>query len=184
MGLAHYADMGSAARVIDLKAAEDAEREELAAAVAGASMVFFSGGKPQHLASVVRGTRFEAAVRTALDSGPVYAGCSAGAMVASRAPDLRGTKAGFGSAWLFGLGLVPNVSFGVHWDKTRYIPGLRAFVTSRMPEGAWFVGIDERTAILGDGTSWEVHGLGSVAVMGAEDRATYRAGDRFRTPSV
>jgi hypothetical protein len=53
------------------------------------------------------------------------------------------------------------------------------FLTSRIDEGSWFVGIDERTAILGDGDRWEVRGLGSVTVRGAGGTATYRHGDRF-----
>jgi hypothetical protein len=54
-------------------------------------------------------------------------------------------------------------------------------MTSRVPDGTWFVGIDERTAIVGNGTSWEVFGRRQVEVRGPETRATYQAGDRFET---
>jgi hypothetical protein len=46
---------------------------------------------------------------------------------------------------------VPHVSFGVHWNKIKVIPGLRSFVMSKVPSRSWFVGLDEHTAILGDG---------------------------------
>jgi hypothetical protein len=58
---------------------------------------------------------------------------------------------------------------------------MRPFITSRIPQGTWFVGIDERTAILGDGSRWEVFGLGSVMVRGPDGKRSFRSGDHFRT---
>ncbi len=177
MGLEHYAAMGVEARVVPVRTRADAERDDLTQQVRSAAMVFFSGGKPQYLASVLAGTRLWAAVLEALDAGVVYAGCSAGAMVASRSPE---TKPRLGAAWVSGLGLVPNLSIGVHWDRVRAVPGFRAFVLSRA-KGGGFVGIDERTAILGDGEDWTVHGLGSAMVRWEGTTRTYRAGERFET---
>ena len=63
MALEHYATAGIDARLVPVKTREDAELEEHARALQGISMVFFSGGKPQHLAerSTGRacGTRWE-----------------------------------------------------------------------------------------------------------------------------
>jgi len=111
----------------------------------------------------------------------VYTGCSAGAMVASRVRDAGGRR---GTSWLFGLGLVPNVSFGVHWDRAARIPGAQWWMTSRLPDDTWFVGIDEKTAILGDGVRWSVHGRGRVTLHGPGEDATYRAGEQFETSST
>ena len=55
-------------------------------------------------------------------------------------------------------------------------------MTSRLPDATSFVGIDERTAILGDGERWEVFGRGGVDVRGPDPRETFRAGQRFTTP--
>lgn len=176
MALEHYEAMGLQARVVPVKTREDAEREDLAAELEGASMVFFSGGKPQHLAQVIHGTSTWDALGRALDGGAVYAGCSAGALVASQTRE-RGGKVG----WVYGLGLVPHVSFGVHWDKVKVIPGLRTFVMSRAPRGSWFVGIEERTAILGDGHAWTVHGGGGVMVRHAGVTEVYGDGEGFET---
>jgi hypothetical protein len=82
---------------------------------------------------------------------------------------------------VFGLGLVPHVSFGVHWDKVKVIPGLRSFVMSRIPKGSWFVGLEERTAILGDGQRWSVHGVGGAMVRHAGGTKVYREGQAFET---
>lgn len=178
MGLEHYASLGIGAEILPVRTRDDAHRDDFVTPVGRASMLFFSGGKPRHLASVMEGTPVWDAVLAALDRGAVYAGCSAGAMVASQS---RAGRDGRGAGWAFGLGLVPNVSFGVHWDRVRFIPGLRPFVMTRIPDGSWFVGIDERTAILGDGARWRVFGRGSVTVRHAKATDTHRAGETFET---
>jgi cyanophycinase len=180
MGLEHYRAMGLVAESLPLKTREDAGRADLVARLVDASMIFFSGGKPKHLAAAVHGTPFWDAMLEALRGGAVFAGCSAGAVVASQMRaerEARGTVTG----WVFGLGLVPRVSFGVHWDKMRYVPFMRSLVMSRVPAGTWFVGIDERTAILGDGERWRVYGRGSAMVRGEGETRSYVAGERFET---
>jgi len=179
MGLDHYGEWGVAAEVLAVKTRDDALREDVAEGIGDASIIYFSGGKPQHLAGVLRDTPLLDAIVRAMDRGAVWAGCSAGAMVVSRARDgARG-----GSSWLFGLGLVPNVSFGVHWDRFGKVPGAAWWMTSRVPDDTWFVGIDERTAILGDGERWEVFGSRSADVRGPTGRGTFTAGERFTTLS-
>jgi cyanophycinase len=176
MALEHYATAGIEARLVPVKTREDADREDHAGALGGAAMVFFSGGKPQHLAATIQGTRLWDALGNALDAGAVFAGCSAGALIASQSREQRRER-GVRTGWVFGLGLVPHVSFGVHWDKV----GLRSVVMSRIPPGSWFVGIDERTAILGDGHRWRVYGLGSVMVRHAGGTEVHGAGATFET---
>ncbi len=181
MGLEHYGSFGVDARLVDVRTRADAERAERAAELEGAAMVFFSGGKPQHLAATIHGTRLWDALTRALDDGAVFAGCSAGALIASQRRE-RGRSNDARTGWTFGLGLVPHVSFGVHWDKLKVIPGLRTLVMSRIPRRSWFVGLDERTAILGDGGSWRVFGEGAAMVRHAGATAVFRSGDAFRTP--
>jgi cyanophycinase len=181
MGLDHYAATGVPAAVIPVKTREDALRDDLADRVERASMIYFSGGKPTRLADILRDTPLFAAIRRAIDRGAVYAGCSAGAMVASRARDADGRR---GTSWLFGLGLVSHVSFGVHWDRTARVPGVQWWLTSRLPDDTWFVGIDERTAVLGDGARWEVHGQRTVTVRRDGDPVRFVAGQTFATLPV
>jgi len=179
-GLEHYGSMGMDARLVDVRTRADAEREDRAQQLDGAAMMFFSGGKPQHLAATIHGTRLWQALERALESGAVFAGCSAGALIASQGRDERRSR-GVRTGWTFGLGLVPHVSFGMHWDKLKVFPGMRTLVMSRIPKGWWFVGLDERTAILGDGVSWEVFGIGEAMVRQVGRTSTYRAGERFET---
>ena len=178
MGLEHYAAAGIEAKLVPVKTREDAEREDLARELEGAAMVFFSGGKPQHLAETILGTKLWGTLGRALDAGTVFAGCSAGALIASQSREQRRER-GVRTGWVYGLGLVPHVSFGVHWDKVKVIPGLRSVVMSRIPPGSWFVGLDERTAILGDGRHWRVYGLGTVMVRHAGGTEIHEAGATF-----
>ncbi len=73
MGLEHYTSMGLAAQVLPMKVRDDAERAEHVEAIDAASMLFFSGGKPPHLAQVLDGTPVWDAIGRAL-----AAGCDAG----------------------------------------------------------------------------------------------------------
>lgn len=182
MGLAHYASIGVPAKVLPLKTREDALGSTFVDDLARASMIFFSGGKPRYLSSVLEVSPTWDAIVAALGRGAVYAGCSAGAMLASQART-REEHGGRSQGWAYGLGLVPHVSFGVHWDKMRFIPGMRPFVMSRVPKGSWFVGVDERTAILGDGEQWRVYGRGTVMVRNGRDTVRYREAEQFETRS-
>jgi cyanophycinase-like exopeptidase len=179
MGLEHYAAMGVDARVVPLKRREDAELDEIAAAIADVGMIFFSGGNPRYLADAIDGTRLWDEMNAALDRGTVFVGCSAGAMVAGHRQEIRPKV---GATWVAGLGLVPGGSFGVHWNRMRFIPGMRGFVMSRAKDG-WFAGIDERTAVLGDGVRWRVFGLGTVSLRLDGGRRVIRPGESFSTPA-
>jgi cyanophycinase len=179
MGLEHYRSMGVEAVVVPMRTRADAESDAAARSIVDAGMVFCSGGSPRYLADTVGGTAFWTALESRLDAGTVFAGCSAGAMVAGRRPDARPR---FGGAWVAGLGLVPAGSFGAHWNRARFIPGVRGLMMGGARAG-WFVGIDERTAILGDGAHWRVYGLGSVSLRLDGSTRTFRHGDGFSTPA-
>lgn len=181
MGLVHYAADDVPAELLELRTREDAHREDIADRVRTASMLAFSGGKPQRLEATLRDTPVWTAALEAIERGGVYYGCSAGAIVASQAAD--GRPRGVGTSWLYGLGLVPGVSFGAHWDRVTKIPGLERYFAGRVPDDAVFVGIYERTAIVGDGSAWEVAGEGGVVVRNRDRHELFRPGDRFSTTS-
>ncbi|MEP7060172.1 MAG: MoaD family protein [Actinomycetota bacterium] len=182
MGLDHYADLGIPARLVPLMSRQDAAREELIEQVALASMIFFSGGRPSYLSATLRGTPFWTAVLAALDRGAVFAGCSAGAMVAGAAR--RGRRRRF-DPWGSGLEVVPGLIAGVHWDAVpRALFPVRDIVARMAPREADFLGIDEHTAALGDADGWEVFGFGSIHVGVGRRARSYGAGERFTLPNA
>src|SRR3990172_4951199 len=73
MGLEHYAAMGWPARALAVKTLEDAQREYVAAALEGVTLVSFSGGNPKHLGSTLEGSALWRALNRALDRGAVFA---------------------------------------------------------------------------------------------------------------
>jgi cyanophycinase len=175
IGLDHYAQLGLDARVVNLKTREDAFDPEIIAAIEAASMVFFSGGNPSFLARTLDGTPLLDALTQGIADGMVFAGCSAGAMVAgARVGSTAGP--GFRSA---GLGLVAHVRFGVHWNRVPGLPGLKRFMTAGSEGTDAFVGIDEMTAIAGNGVRWRVFGAGRVEVRSRDGRSFFSEGEEF-----
>ena len=175
MAADHYGSLGLPARLLEVKVRGDADNPDLIAAVDEASLLFFSGGNPMYLHETLDGTALLDAITRALAGGAVFAGCSAGAMVAGA----RAIRAGGPSFRSVGLGLVPHVRFGVHWNRVPGIPGLKRIMVAGMERTDSFIGVDEMTAIVGDGITWRVFGLGTAEVRRLGKRLRFRSGDEF-----
>jgi hypothetical protein len=79
-----------------------------------------------------------------------------------------------------GLGYVTQARFAPHWDVVdRWFPGARALIESGVPDGLSLVGLDEATAMVGDGTAWHVAGRAGVHVLRGGAWTTFFDGDRF-----
>jgi cyanophycinase len=182
-GLAHYSRLGIEAEVVPLKTRLDAENEGICAKLKDASLIFFSGGNPAHLAETLAGTPFWQALAFALADGAAYAGCSAGAVaLGERAIDSTAREFTT-AAWRPGLGLLPGVCVGAHWNALdSYVPGLRDFFIRAVPSGAVLLTIDESTAVLGDGEEWTVLGAGTARLLQGGAWSEFRAGQSFSFP--
>ncbi len=179
-GLEHYAGLGIGAEVLPLKTRGDASRTDMVRALDGAAVAYFSGGNPAYLSATLRDTPFWDALLVAMRGGLAYAGCSAGvACLGDIAPD--SARQEFDEElWQPGLGLFPGHWFGPHWDALDgFAPGLTDFIISEVPEGATLVGIDENTAMVGDGHDWSVVGVGGVHVKHGEDWIHHGPGAAF-----
>ncbi len=145
--------------VIDVRTRQDAEQQSWADAIAGAGLVYLSGGNPGFLARTLHGTRVWDAIRQAWLGGASLAGCSAGAMaLAGYVPDFRHPRSG-GTQ---GLGVVPDARILPHFDRyARWMPdlALRPLVS---PDTS-VIGIDEDTALVAepaDQPTWEFRSRG------------------------
>jgi cyanophycinase-like exopeptidase len=185
MGLDHYKLMGVHARVIDLKTREDAFLDVLIEELANPSMIFFSGGNPLYLAATLEDTPFWKAILDAVERGTALAGCSAGAcFVGELTPDSTVMRLEE-MTWRHGLAVVPDTVFGPHWDMVEsYVPGLKDFILSHVPEGHRFVGLDEHTAMAGDGEEWQVFGAGGVHIRHGEEWWAFHEGQSFTFESL
>jgi cyanophycinase-like exopeptidase len=179
-GVEHFTSLGISASVLPLRTRADAFQSEVAEVLASVSMVFFAGGHPEYLASVLANTPAWAAVVAGWHRGMVVAGCSAGAWILGEVvPDSRATDL-TSHRWEAGLRLVPGAVFAPHWNRLdELLPGLQATTVAAVPAEHVLVGIDERTAILGDGRQWQVFGEGGVLVRRGGLHESYRRGQAF-----
>jgi cyanophycinase len=179
LGLAHFARLEVPAEVLDLRTREDTDDPRILEKLDGASAVYFSGGNPAYLAATLADSEFLEAMLKQLDRGMGYAGCSAGvACLNEQTFDSNSTD--MSQVWKPGLDLVPKTMFSPHWDMVDgWIPGAADFILSSVPEGYAFIGLDEDTAMVGTGETWEVMGRSGVHVRQDGRDETYRAGDRF-----
>ena len=114
-GMAHYERLGIPVRVSPLRTREDAERPDVVAMLDDASLVFFSGGNPWYLATILLGTPFWVRLQERLQDGLAYAGCSAGvASLGEVAPDSSARSLRDEELWRPGLRMFPKVYFGKH----------------------------------------------------------------------
>jgi cyanophycinase len=180
MGMAHYGRLGVAAEVVRIRTRDDADAPEHVARLADASLVFFSGGNPAYLSATLEGSAFWAALRSGLDRGLAYGGCSAGVQcLGERALDAAAGRFD-PDAWRPGLRLFRGVAFGPHWDALdRYLPGLSEFIQGSVPPGELLLAIDEDTALVGDGAEWDVVGAGSAHVWCDGSWTDHPTGSRF-----
>jgi cyanophycinase len=173
MGIEHFKRLGAdvqGLRIIDAASANDAQHEAL---LENADLIYFSGGNPQYLFETMQGSRAWAAMQKAWNSGAVYAGCSAGAMILSeRIPSFRlaGTGAGFG--------IFPAKFIIPHFDA---IPGLWKplvyALKSQLRKGQRMLGVDENTALVGQlNGEWKVMGKGKAHVFTNRESVSYENG--------
>ena len=181
MGLTHYESLGIAAEVLPLKTRTDTDRRDLAARLDTVSVAYFSGGNPAYLAGALSASRFWARLLHEMDRGMAYVGCSAGvACLGDVVPDSTVLDFTSPELWKPGLGLFPKLFLGPHWDALNaYVPGLQELFIAAVPPGHRLLAIDERTAVVGDGTEWQVMGNGGASLMERGSWQTFRPGQSF-----
>ena len=182
MGRSHFSDLKTPSEVVELRRREDASDPGIVAMLEGASVAYFSGGNPAYLAATLDGTPFWTRLLERLDEGMGYAGCSAGvACLAELTFD--STSQTLEEVYKPGLAVLRRAVLAPHWDIVdSWVPGAGEFIVGSVPEGSVFVGLDEDTAMLGDGSAWKVAGKSAIHVRAEGEWTTYRDGERFELP--
>ena len=157
-GVAHFSSLGARALKLMVLNAEDANVPELAVALEGFSHVYFSGGSPDYLLGVLKGSLLLERVLEWRREGGVLAGSSAGAMVMGEF--MRSPKSG---RWVVGLGVCPGIAVLPHHEN-RDPAEVSESLKGALPEGADVLGIDAQSCCLLKGDRWEVLGEGGVTL--------------------
>jgi cyanophycinase len=168
LGADHYRHLGAEPVPLAVLDRSDADDPAFAARVAGAGLVYLSGGNPGYLADTLRDTVVLEAILAAWRSGAALAGCSAGACALTAvADDIRTGSARPGLAVVPGLVVLP------HFDRIeRWRPGIVARRAGDLAAGQTLVGIDEETALVSHDGGWRVEGRRQVWIVEADGTRT------------
>lgn len=181
LGRRHADRLGVTAVPLVVTDRAGADDPQVARRVAGAGLIYLSGGSPGFLADTLRDTALWRGIEAAWQAGAALAGCSAGAMaMSSWVPNVRHpTRPGTA-----GLGLLPQLRVIPHFDMfLGRVPdlALRAFL--RPIDGVTTVGIDEDTALVGGPESFIVHGRQSAWLLGNGRRQRLPIGTEVTFPA-
>ena len=174
--------LGVDAVILSVNDRTDADNSEIAEQVAGAGLIYLSGGNPGFLADTLRDTAVWAAIVTAWQRGAALAGCSAGAMaMTSWVPSLRHPRQGGTN----GLALLPHLRVIPHFDFfTSKVPDLVTRFLLPYDPAITVLGIDEETALVGGPSEWTVQGRQSAWRLTSEGREELPAGTTITTPTL
>lgn len=171
--------LGVEAVILSVNDRADADNEAIAQLVAGAGLIYLSGGNPGFLADTLRDTAVWAAIVAAWQDGAALAGCSAGAMaMTSWIPSLRHPRQGGTN----GLAVLPHLRVIPHFDFfTSKVPDLVTRFLLPYDPAITVLGIDEETALVGGPKDWTVQGRQSVWRLTAEGREELPVGTAVAT---
>ncbi|MEI6043399.1 MAG: Type 1 glutamine amidotransferase-like domain-containing protein [Chloroflexota bacterium] len=167
-GVAWFKSLGGnkveAVMVVDR---QSANHPALAAKIEKAKLIYMAGGNPRFLLECMQESLAWRAAYKAWQNGAILGGSSAGAMVlAEYLYDPASGNLVKALGHVAASALMPHHnSFGKHWLER---------LSLLLPKTT-LLGIDEKTAMIGNGNQWQVYGKGSVTV--------YRAGDSFKFTS-
>ena len=171
LGAEHYRRLGAEPVPLAVLDRRDADDPANAATVAGAGLVYLSGGNPGYLADTLRGTVVLEAILATWAAGAALAGCSAGAFALTALADDSRT-------WITrpGLAVVPELVVLPHFDRIeRWNPGVVDRRVAGLAPGQILVGIDEETALISGDCGWRVEGRQKVWIVDPDGRRTAHA---------
>ena len=169
-GVTHFARLGGDAGQLMVLEKSQADDVEFVRPVRSASVVYFTGGSPDHLLETLRGSLLLEQILNALKDGAVLAGSSAGAMVMGSLMRRPG-----GGEWVEALGVVPGVAVLPHHERSNPEETSRQ-LREQVPTDLIVLGIDARTGCLGRPGNWRATGAGNVTVYRGTDWQVYNSG--------
>lgn len=180
LGTAQAKRLGVEPIIVPVNDRDDANNPQFADMIAGAGLIYLSGGNPNYLADVLRDSLVWRAIEATWRSGSALAGCSAGAMaLGSWIPSLRHPRRGSTA----GLGLLAHLGIVPHFDAfLARVPDLVTRLVLPDESTMTVFGVDEETALVGGPTEWMVQGRQSVWQLTNNGRVELPVGATVTTP--
>lgn len=178
LAVEHYRRLGVEPVPLPIVDRTDADDPGNTAPLAGAGLVYLSGGNPGYLADTLRDTVVLDAVLEAWRAGAALAGCSAGACaLTALAFDTRD------GAVRPGLAVVPEFVVLPHFDQIeRWSPAIVERSLAELEPDQILVGIDEETALVSTDSGWRVEGARHVWIIDPDGtRTPHAAGANLTT---
>ena len=172
-GVRHFTGLGASAYGVDVTRREDSENPRIAAQLEGAHVIYFTGGSPEHLHSVLTGSPLLSVVGEACDAGAIWAGSSAGAMVLGSV--MR--RPSSGSPVSPALDIVPNVMVLPHHERSDP-NAVTEQLSGSATVGLTVLGIDGGSGVLLDADGATALGAGNITVYRSGQWRRYAAGER------
>jgi cyanophycinase len=157
--------------VVDVSSREDAKSEKGLELIGKATGIFFTGGDQLHITTLLGGTRMHGLLHERFEKGVVLGGTSAGAAMMSNSMFIRGESdetPRFGGMEIGpGMDFLTGAVIDTHFSQRGRIGRLLTAV-AHYPQDVG-IGVDENTALVVQGTEFEVIGEGAVTVVDAGD---------------
>ena len=172
-GITHFRKLGADPYGVMIVDKVTADAPVLVSELAGADIVYLTGGNPANLLEGLQDSRAWQKLLEMADDGAVIAGSSAGAMV-------LGERMAFGGEESDALGLVAGVIVLPHFERADAVR-IEQLVKAA-PEGMTYLGIDGATGCLRTGGEWRVTGPGRLQVITRDGVEVVKSGGVFQLP--
>ena len=172
-GVGYFSSLGAMASGLMVLDREHADDENFIKPISETSLVYFTGGSPEHLLATLWGSRLLDSILQHLASGKVIGGSSAGAMVMGSM--IRHPSSG---EWAHGLEIAHGLAVLPHHEN-RDPEAVARDLANTAPPGLKVLGIDARTCCFGAPGSWRVLGFGKVTAYEDSSWTTFNAGEKI-----
>lgn len=171
-GVRYFSRLGAVASELMVLNENQANDEEIVEGVSGASVVYFTGGSPEHLLHTLEGSKLLDRLLIERSKGALIGGSSAGAMVMGSMMWLRSAR-----GWIRGLGLAEGLAVLPHHERGDPAAISSWLATTGAPQELKTLGIDARTSCVGTPGNWKVLGAGKVTAYHDGSWTVFNSGD-------
>ena len=173
-GVRHFGRLGADASELMVLAREQADDEGFIEPVSRASVVYFTGGSPEHLLATLKGSKLLSRLQEELKRGAIVGGSSAGAMVMGSLMWQPSSK-----QWVHGTGIAQGLAVLPHHETGDPATVVSWLERTGVPSDLKVLGIDAQTCCFGTPGNWKALGSGKVTAYSGGAWTTFDSGEEL-----